>query len=243
MIERLSDHYIICGYGRVGRRGRGRVPRRPACRVRRRSTSTPDALETRRARTARSFIEGSGTKDEDLEAAGLDAGAGARRSSDSDVDNLYITLSARAARPDLLIVARASDEDAAAEDAPGRAPTGSSQPYSTAGQEMAKLDAEAAGGGVPRHRLAARRRRPPLRGDRDHERVPARPAGRSASCASAHETGALIVALRKARRDLRHDARPGRDAGPGRRADRRRHRSTSCRRSRSCSRRARAVAG
>ena len=59
-------------------------------------------------------------------------------SSDSDADNLYITLSARNARPDLLIVARASDEDAAKKLRLAGADR-VVQPYSTAGKEMAKL--------------------------------------------------------------------------------------------------------
>ena len=33
MIEQLEDHYIICGYGRVGRRVGAGVPRRRACRI------------------------------------------------------------------------------------------------------------------------------------------------------------------------------------------------------------------
>jgi len=58
--------------------------------------------------------------------------------SDSDVDNLYITLSARAARLDLQIVARASTEDAATKlDRAGADRI--VQPYATAGQEMAQL--------------------------------------------------------------------------------------------------------
>jgi voltage-gated potassium channel len=84
------------------------------------------------------FIEGNGTKDEDLRAAGLERARGLVASSDSDADNLYITLSARAARPELLIVARASDEDAARKLRLAGADR-VVQPYSTAGKEMAKL--------------------------------------------------------------------------------------------------------
>jgi voltage-gated potassium channel len=84
------------------------------------------------------FVDGTGTEDEDLQAAGLERATGLVASSDSDADNLYITLSARDARPDLLIVARASDEDAAKKLRLAGADR-VVQPYSTAGKEMAKL--------------------------------------------------------------------------------------------------------
>ena len=86
---------------------------------------------------------------------GFAARDGLVASSDSDADNLYITLSARDARPDLLIVARASDE-AAAKKLRLAGADRVVQPYSTAGKEMAKLVAEAAGGRLPRRRLDAR---------------------------------------------------------------------------------------
>jgi voltage-gated potassium channel len=109
-MERLNDHYIICGYGRVGRN--------VAAEFREAEIEyvvldfSPDAIEA--ARGAGDFyVEGTGTEDEDLREAGLERARGLVASSDSDSDNHYITLSARAARPNLLIVARASDEDAA----------------------------------------------------------------------------------------------------------------------------------
>src|SRR5207249_1926599 len=84
------------------------------------------------------FVAGNGTEDEDLAKAGLDRARGLVASSDSDADNLYITLSARARRPDLAIVARASDEDAEKKlrlAGADRVVT----PYSTAGRVMANL--------------------------------------------------------------------------------------------------------
>ena len=45
------------------------------------------------------YVEGNGTNDEDLEATGLARAKGLVASSDSDVDNLYITLSARTLVP------------------------------------------------------------------------------------------------------------------------------------------------
>ena len=108
-IHRMRDHYIICGYGRVGRRVAEEF----------RAAGVPyvvlDFSEQAKAAAAEHgdlLIEGRGTEDGDLLRAGLDHARGLVASADSDADNLYITLSARSVRPDLVIVARASDEHA-----------------------------------------------------------------------------------------------------------------------------------
>ncbi len=134
-IERLRDHYIICGYGRVGRRVAAEFRESGERYVV--LDFSKEAIEAAQE-AGDLFVEGSGTEDEDLQAAGLERARGLVASSDSDSDNLYITLSARSARPDLLIVARASDEDAAKKLRLAGADR-VVQPYSTAGKEMAKL--------------------------------------------------------------------------------------------------------
>src|SRR5205823_5965777 len=78
------------------------------------------------------------TEDEFLEQAGLERARGLVVSSDSDADNLYITLSARVARPDLLIVARATDADAAKKLRLAGADR-VVEPYQAAGRLMASL--------------------------------------------------------------------------------------------------------
>ncbi len=135
IIEQLHDHFIICGFGRVGRRvaeelGSARIPYVVV-------DFSPDALTEARARGV-CLIEGNGTEDADLRQAGLARARGVIAASDSDVDNLYITLSARAARHDLTIVARASDAEAEAKLRLAGADR-VVQPYSAAGMEMAKL--------------------------------------------------------------------------------------------------------
>ena len=134
-IKGMHNHFIICGYGRVGRRAAREF----------RESGEPyvvvdfheDALEAAR-KNSDVLVEGSGTEDVNLSAAGIERARGLMASADSDVDNLYITLSARAARPDLLIVARASDDDAAKKLRMAGADR-IVQPYSTAGREMAKM--------------------------------------------------------------------------------------------------------
>jgi voltage-gated potassium channel len=108
-IQQMRDHYIICGYGRVGRRVAEEF----------RAAGVPyvvldfsDVAKAAAQEHGDLLIEGRGTEDEDLLRAGLDRARGLVASADSDADNLYITLSARSVRPDLTIVSRASDEDA-----------------------------------------------------------------------------------------------------------------------------------
>ena len=108
-IHRMRDHYIICGYGRVGRRVAEEFRAAGVSYV------VLDFSEQAKAAAAEHgdlLIEGRGTEDGDLLRAGLDHARGLVASADSDADNLYITLSARSVRPDLVIVARASDEHA-----------------------------------------------------------------------------------------------------------------------------------
>ena len=134
-INQLRNHFIICGYGRVGRRVAQEF----------RAAGVPyvvlDFSEDARAAAREHgdlFIEGDGTEDEDLEKAGLNRARGLVASSDSDSDNLYITLSARSARPDISIVARATDEDAEKKLKLAGADRVVA-PYSTAGRVMANL--------------------------------------------------------------------------------------------------------
>ena len=73
----------------------------------------------------------------DAARAGLERARGILAASDSDSDNLYIVLSARAQRPDLTIVARASNPEAEKKLRLAGADR-VVQPYSAAGVEMAK---------------------------------------------------------------------------------------------------------
>jgi voltage-gated potassium channel len=204
-VNRLREHYVICGYGRVGRRI-GQEFRRIGLRyvvV----DHNPEALKAARER-GDLVIEGSGTEAGVLAAAGLDEARGLVASSDSDVDNLYITLSAKAARPDLLVVARASTEDAAEKLRLAGADR-VVQPYATAGQEMAKLVAKpqvaafldivtSAGG-------------PDLSMEEIEVTAECGRAGRSIrELRIRHETGALVIAVQKA--DGGFDTTPSPDA-------------------------------
>jgi voltage-gated potassium channel len=206
-IEQLRNHVIICGYGRVGRRVAAEFRAAGAAYVV--VDVNPAAVEAAHAHGA-PVVHGDGTEDTDLETAGIARARGLVASVDSDEKNLFITLSARAARPDLAIVARASNESAARKLERAGA-NRVVQPYSTAGLHMANLvlkpevadflDIVTARGG-------------PLPELRFEEIVVTRecgPCGRSIRELRIQDaTGALVIALRKA--DGTFDVTPGPDA-------------------------------
>lgn len=109
MIQRLSDHYIVCGLGRVGR---------GVIRQRLRSDASVVAIDRSEAHAewARDqripLLVGDATLDSTLEQAGTQRASGLVAAISSDPENVYVTLSARVLNPNLRIVARATDENA-----------------------------------------------------------------------------------------------------------------------------------
>jgi voltage-gated potassium channel len=204
-IEQLRDHYIICGYGRVGREvGAEFIEAGVSFVV---LDFNADALGAARENQVL-YVEGNGTEDEDLAAAGLPRARGLVASSDSDSDNLYITLSARDQRPELFIVARASDGDAAKKLRLAGADR-VVEPYSAAGKEMAKL--------VLKPQVAAFLDAMSATGESDmrFEEIivdaTSGQAGRSIEEIQVRsQTGALIIALRK--KDGSFDTTPNPEA-------------------------------
>jgi voltage-gated potassium channel len=205
VIDRISDHYIVCGFGRVGRQVAGEF--RDAGVEFVVLDFNPEALEIAQHQRV-PYLEGSGTKDEDLEAAGLGRARGLVACSDSDVDNLYITVSARTARPDIQIVARASTEDAAGKMLRAGADR-VVQPYASAGQEIAKLML------MPQVSafldIVSRHGGPDLRFEEIEITQACPHAGRTIrDVRIRRETGALVVAMRKS--DGSFDTTPDPDA-------------------------------
>jgi voltage-gated potassium channel len=134
-IEALRNHYIICGFGRVGRSVAEEFRHEGAAFV-----VLDYSTEAKEAAAEENvlFIEGNGTNDDDLRSAGLERARGLVAASDDDADNLYIALSARSVKDDLFIVARASNEDAAKKLRLAGADR-IVQPYQAAGRVMANL--------------------------------------------------------------------------------------------------------
>lgn len=204
-IDQLHDHYIICGYGRVGRRVAEDFRHSEASYVVVDHSEEAVAAAEERGEL---LVHGDATEDTDLKRAGLERARGLVAASDSDVTNLYIVLSARASRPDLTIVARASDSDAERK----LRLAGADRvvlPYATAGQVMANL--------VLRPQVTAfldtvtTSVGPDLQLAEIEVGETCSAAGRTIrDLRIRHETGALVIALRK--RDGTFDTTPEPDA-------------------------------
>lgn len=134
-IGQLRDHIIICGFGRVGRSVAAEFEHVGSTFVV--IDVNADSIAAA-ASTGAHVVHGDGTEDVHLETAGLAHARALVASADSDVKNLFITLSARATRPDIFIVARASDDSAARKLHLAGADK-VVQPYSSAGLRIANL--------------------------------------------------------------------------------------------------------
>jgi len=108
-LEKLSNHYIVCGAGRVGRtivrelRARGQ-----SCVVIERDPTRARWAENEKI----PVIIGNASSEESLQKAHIERARGFVAAVSSDAENLYIVLTARGFRPDLKIIARASEEEA-----------------------------------------------------------------------------------------------------------------------------------
>jgi voltage-gated potassium channel len=135
LIDATSDHYIICGFGRVGRQVARDLRAAGARYVV--VDHNPEMREHAQGIGVR-FIEGEPSDDEVLRAAGVMRARGVIACVDSDADNIFITLTVRGLRPDVAIVARASEEPVEAKLLRAGA-TRVISPYKTSGSEMARL--------------------------------------------------------------------------------------------------------
>jgi voltage-gated potassium channel len=135
MIDSSQDHFIICGFGRVGRQVyRDLRVAGSACVV---IDDNPDNRETARQLGVR-YLEGPPADDELLQQAGIERAAGVIACVDSDAENIFITLTARELRSDIMIIARASAEDSEKKLLRAGADRVIS-PYKTSGAEMARV--------------------------------------------------------------------------------------------------------
>jgi voltage-gated potassium channel len=106
-ISKLRDHYIICGFGRIGHLICREFQSRPMPFVV--VEKDPHHIE-RLDREGYLYVEGDATDDETLLAAGIERARGLITAVTSDTDNVYITLTARGLNPKLFILARAGEE-------------------------------------------------------------------------------------------------------------------------------------
>jgi len=104
-MAKVKDHYIVCGYGRIGKvicesfieAGHNFVI----------IENDPEEIE-KIVKGKFMFVEGEAADDENLVRAGVQRAQGLVSVVSSDADNVYITLSAKELNPKLLILSRAS---------------------------------------------------------------------------------------------------------------------------------------
>jgi len=107
-IDQLRDHYILCGFGRVGEEIAREFAERgiPFVVVESNAETT-----TRAAAAGHLLVEGDATSDGVLEQAGVRRAKVLLAASDSDSGNTYITLTAKALNPSIFVVARAGKRE------------------------------------------------------------------------------------------------------------------------------------
>lgn len=107
-ISQMTDHFIICGWGRVGRASAHYLT----------ATGQQIVVIDRDPNRLQSIghptVLGDVTDDDVLMAAGIARARALIAAVDTDADNVYVTLSSRALRPDLVIIARARTESSKA---------------------------------------------------------------------------------------------------------------------------------
>jgi voltage-gated potassium channel len=108
MLESISDHYLLCGYGRIG----GIIAHEFQ---RQKTPFVTVERDTERARAAAArgllVVEGDASQEETLHRARIERARGLVAAVGTDAENVYAVLTARVLRPDLFVIARAESED------------------------------------------------------------------------------------------------------------------------------------
>jgi voltage-gated potassium channel len=104
-LKELKDHFIVCGYGRMGKIISRELKGEDVSFVV--IEKNPDQLEEKEDILV---IDGDATRDEVLRKVGIEKAKCLISVLPTDAENLFVVLSARGLNPNLLIVARAGEE-------------------------------------------------------------------------------------------------------------------------------------
>jgi len=109
MIDNLKDHFIVCGFGRVGRGAAAEL----------KHASVPFiVVDINPERVERAMLAGmlavaaDSTRDETLRHVGIDRARGLVAALATDANNLFVLLSAKGLNPNIYVAARAAEEGA-----------------------------------------------------------------------------------------------------------------------------------
>lgn len=109
-IEKLKNHVILCGFGRIGAElAASFMAESVPCVV----IEQDDAALAQGESLGYLMLKGDATTDEALRIAGIERAKSVVPALASDADNLFIVISARQLNPKLTIIARATDESTA----------------------------------------------------------------------------------------------------------------------------------
>lgn len=106
-VDRLQDHFIICGYGQVGRTVVDQLQRLEIPFV---LIETNEGLYRELLNEGTPVIQGDAKRHDVLLKAGLKQARGICIVIDNDADNLYITVTARSLNPNIKIITRAGQQ-------------------------------------------------------------------------------------------------------------------------------------
>jgi voltage-gated potassium channel len=104
-LNQLHDHYIICGFGRMGKKIVQELEKRNEPYV-----VIENDTEMFDPNQELMILQGDATEDDDLLKAGIKKAKGLVSVLSTDIANTFTTLSARGLNPDLKIIARAEEE-------------------------------------------------------------------------------------------------------------------------------------
>jgi voltage-gated potassium channel len=109
MIDKLKDHFIICGFGRVGRGAAAELQHAGVPFV---------VVDISPERSERAMLAGmlsvvaDSTRDDTLRQVGVDRARGLVAALSTDADNLFVLLSAKGLNPKIYVATRAAEEGA-----------------------------------------------------------------------------------------------------------------------------------
>lgn len=210
MLENLTDHFIICGYGRIGGVIADEFRRQgiPYVVVDRDSDRVQAALAS-----GGMAVEADASREDVLHRVGIARARGLIAAVGTDAENVYTVLTARVLRPDLFIIARIESEDAE----PKLRRAGADRvmsPYQLGGVQMAATALRPAV--VDFMRLATSSEHMDLAAEQVTIRANTRFVGKTIRDASLRQNfGVIVVAIQRAAGHMEFNPEPETSIGAG----------------------------
>ena len=203
MLDQLTGHFILCGYGRIGQVIAEEFRRQniPYVVIDRDPDRVHDVIAT-----GSTAVEADASREEVLRRVGIDRARGLIAAVGTDAENVYTVLTARVLRPDLFIIARIESPDAE----PKLMRAGANRvlsPYQLGGVQMAATALRPAV--VDFMRLATSSERMDLAAEQVEVAAGARLVGKSIKDANLRqEFGVIVVAVKRKAGEMEFNPSP-----------------------------------